>query len=239
MPAHMPPKTPGKLNFPPPQNEFDQLPLAQWCVSVQGVFYRLHSLNRTTRKPWPPTHFSQAGRTRFDPANGPGTFYVGETLAGVMLEIFDDSWGMVNTLSRSITRTQLQEWWVTLVAVPPVNLFAARRTNLSKIGTDLQLLTGDHATAREWALAFARHPYKIDGIYYPSRHDAERHNLAIFKQRHWPPEQPDATLTGPASAHASRVINSAGPIAHGPAVLLRDHPELIRALTELEVAILP
>lgn len=108
----MPPKTPGKLNAPPPQEEFDRLPLAKWCVAIQG-------------------------------------------------------------------------------------------------------------------------------IYYPSRHDGERCNLAIFKRRHWLPEQHDAGLKGAASLHASRVIHPAGPLVLGPAVLLRDHPELTAALTELEVAVLP
>jgi hypothetical protein len=76
----MPSKTPGKLNSPPVQNEFDQLPLGKWCGPAQGVYYRLHSLDRSTNNPWPPIYFSQAGRTRFDPPAGPGTLYVGETL---------------------------------------------------------------------------------------------------------------------------------------------------------------
>lgn len=235
----MPPKTPGKLNAPPPQNEFDQLSLAKLCVQAQGVFYRLHTLDRRAGKPWPPIYFSRADLNRFDPAAGPGTFYVGETLVGVLLEIFDDSWGSLNSSSRSLTKTQLQEWWVTLVAVPLITVFAARKLNLSKIGTDLQMLSGDHATSREWALALARHPLKIDGIYYTSRHDSDRFNLAIFNQRAWPPEQFDASLAGPAAMHRSRVINPAGPLVYGPSVLLRDHPELMFAMAELEVAILP
>jgi hypothetical protein len=234
----MPPKTPGKLNQPPPQKEFDSLPLANWCVCKSGIFYRLHSFDRNTGKPWPPVFFSTAGRTRFDPAAGPGTFYVGETLAGVMLEVFDDSWGPVNSLSRSLTKTQLTEWAVTLVAVPPVVLFEAQ-SNLSKMGTDMQLLSGDHAISREWALCLTRHPLKIDGIYYSSRHDSRRFNLAIFKQRAWQREQFDAALTGQAAMHRGRVIDSAAPIMYGPSVLLRDHLELNSALAELEVAILP
>jgi len=135
MPVFMPVKTPGKLNSPPPQAEFDALPLARWCAQMEGVYYRLHGLNQTTGKPWPPVHFSQRGTSRFDPAGGPGTFCVGETLAGVLLEVFDDSWGDVNSPTRSLTRTQLDQWWLTLVAVPSVNIFLAHGINLSKIGT--------------------------------------------------------------------------------------------------------
>jgi hypothetical protein len=232
-------KTPGKLNAPLPQAEFDKLPLAKWCAPLRGVFYRLHSLDPNTGKPWHPVYFSRAGRTRFDPVNGSGTFYVGETLSGILMEVFDDMWGPVGSITRSLTRTQLQEWWVTLVAIPSVTLFEAHKGNLSKIGTDLQLLAGDHALSREWAQSLGLHPSKIDGIYYPSRHDNGRSNLAIFKQRVWPEEQFDSGLLPPATAHISRVIDDGEPIFYGPSLLLRDHLELRPSLIELEVAILP
>ena len=235
----MPLKTPGKLNPPPPQAEFDRLPLAKWCAPVRGVFYRLHGLNTTSGKPWPAIYFSRDGRTRFDPVSGAGTFYVGETLAGVLMEIFDDLWGPVNSPSRSLTQAQLGQWWVTLVAVPAVNLFEARKTNLSKIGTDVQLLSGDHALSREWASSLGRHPLKIDGIYYPSRHDSGSCNLAIFQQRKWSSQQFDKALSGPAETHRARRIEDSAPLVYGPMVLLRDHPELRPALIELEVALLP
>jgi hypothetical protein len=232
-------KTPGKLNAPVPQADFDKLPLAKWCTALRGVFYRLHSLDPTTGQAWHPIYFSRAGRTRFDPINGSGTFYVGETLSGVSMEVFDDMWGAVGSITRSLTRAQLQEWFVTLVAMPSVILFEAHKGNLSKVGTDLQLLSGDHALSREWALSLGQHPSRIDGIYYPSRHDNGRFNLAIFKQRAWLVEQLDATLLPPATAHIGRIIDDKGPIFYGPAILLRDHPELRSSLIELEVAVLP
>jgi RES domain-containing protein len=235
----MPLKTPGKLNLPPPQATFDELPLESWCGQRSGVYYRLHSRAPATGKPWPPIHFSQSGRSRFDPVDGPGTLYLGETLAAALLEVFDDSWGPVNASSRRLTLTQLGEWWVTLVAVPTVNLFYAHGINLSKIGTDNQLLSGDHAVARQWALALVKHPLKIDGIYYPSRHHAGERNLAIFNQRGWSPAQPDKTLLPPAAKHRKRKILPGGPMFCGPPVLLRDHPELKSVLIELEVAVLP
>lgn len=209
-------KTPGKLNAPVPQAEFDKLPLAKWCTALRGVFYRLHSLDLTTGQAWHPIYFSRAGRTCFDPINGSGTFYVGEALSGVMMEVFDDMWGPVGSITRSLTRAQLQEWFVTLVALPSVTLFEAHKGNLSKIGTDLQLLAGD-----------------------PSRHDNGRSNLAIFKQRAWLAGQLDATLLPPATGHVGRVIDDKGPIFYGPSILLRDHPELRPSLIELEVATLP
>ncbi len=164
---------------------------------------------------------------------------MGETLDGVLLEIFDDSWGAVNSPTRSLTKTQLQEWWVTLIAVPSVTLFDARKNHLSKIGTDAQLLSGDHATSREWALSLARHPLKVGGLYYPSRHDGGHCNLAVFRQRVWPPERFASRLKGPAPMHGSWKFKSTDPLVYGPPVLLRDHPDLQLALMHLEVAVLP
>ena len=193
-------------------------------------------MDGSTGKPWPPVYFSKAGRTRFDPIGGPGTFYVGETLSGILMEVFNDLWGQVGSITRSVTRCQLREWWVSLVAIPSVTLFQAHEGNLSKIGTDMQLLTGKHASSRKWALRFARHPAKIDGISYPSRHDNARSNLAIFDQRTWQPAQLDKSLVPPAIDHLGRTINDTDPLCYGPAVLLEKHPELQASLIELEVA---
>src|ERR1700684_3015800 len=106
----MPKKTPGKVNAPPDQAEFDRLPISRFCRQIDGIFYRLHSINPTTSKPWPPLHFSKRGNTRFDPTAGIGTLCVAKTLSGALMEIFDDQWGAVETLERSLTSRQLKEW---------------------------------------------------------------------------------------------------------------------------------
>ena len=124
-----------------------------------------------------------------------------------------------------------------MVALPPVTLFYAHGTNLSKIGTDVQLLSGDHAVSREWALSLARHPIRIDGIYYPSRHQISNRNLAVFNQRTWSPPQFNKMLA-PRRRYKEK-IDPKGPIVYGPPILLRNYPGLKRALTILEVAILP
>jgi hypothetical protein len=201
MPGPTRKKIPGKLNSPPSQAEFDQLPLQEWCGTVEGVFYRLHGFDPSAAKPHRSVYFSRAGRTRFDPTLGPGTMCIGDTLAGVLLEIFDDRWGAVGDTTRSLTQTELKQWWVSLVAVPPVNAFFAHQKNLSKIGTDFQLVAGDHATARDWALRLARHPAQIDGIFCQSRHDTSCRNLALLQRVGFLPEQLEPALTGPSSLH--------------------------------------
>jgi hypothetical protein len=239
MPLPTPQKIPGKISAPPSQPVFDLLPVKKWCASVRGVFYRLHSIDLKTGKMWPAVSFSQRGTTRFDPSAGVGSLYLGETLSGAMMEVFDDLWGPAGDPSRSLTRTQLHEWFVTLISVPEATLFEARKGNLSRIGTDMQLVTGDHTEARDWALRLMHHPADIDGIRFPSRHDSDRLNLALFKRAHFLPEQPETSLTPPASAYGMAAARASGPLHYGPSVLLAKHPELIPSLQELDVAVLP
>jgi hypothetical protein len=194
----MPLKTPGKLNPPPVQAVFDQLPLRKYCGPVKDVFYRLHSLNPATGKAWSPIFFSQRDATRFDPAAGVGTLYIGATLMGALMEMFDDRWGQLGDSSRGLTQTELGQWWVTLFATPIVTVFEAQKLNLSKIGTDSQLVTGEHAVAREWALRIMCHPDMVSGILFGSRHDMTQRNVALFNRAGLTPPVHDATLIPPA-----------------------------------------
>jgi hypothetical protein len=51
---------------------------------------------------------------------------------------------------------------------------------LKRIGADSRLFSGDHAIARQWALALHEHPSRPDGIWYPSRLDPTRSCVAVF-----------------------------------------------------------
>jgi len=162
-----------------------------------------------------------------------------EQLAGALMEVFDDQWGPVGAVGRSLTKKQLAEYWVTCVQVSPVILFEASGPNLSKIGTDVQLLAGDHTIAREWALRFMFHPAQIDGVRYLSRHDNLRRNLALFSRPALLPAQKERDLHPTKLAVWSMRIHSTSNLKYGPAVRLRDHPHLDETLKELEVAIIP
>lgn len=155
------------------------------------------------------------------------------------MEMFDDRWGPLGDPSRSLTQTELTQWWVTLFATPLVYLFEAAQSNLSKIGTDFQLLTGDHATARDWALCLMHHPDNVGGILFGSRHDTTLQNVALFNRPGLTPALLEAALKPPTAAHGHGPAKVSGPLIYGPAVLLRDHPELSQALQALEVSILP
>ena len=235
----MPKKTPGKLNAPPPQGTFDTLPLQRWCRPVQGVFYRLHSVDHATGTMWHPVHFSRRGATRFDPKEGTGTLCLGNSLSTALLETFDDLWGPVGDLTRTLSPTDLAEWWVTLLAIPPVPVLLAQADNLSKMGTDLQLLSGEHSTAREWARRIMAHPARVGGIRYLSRHHTRLENLALFLRDGLLPAESreDLIISSPSSGKPN--VRAVDKLLYGPSVMLRDHPELPASLRELEVGLLP
>lgn len=62
----------------------------------------------------------------------------------------------------------------------PLVLVDLTGAGLARLGADARLFAGDYDVARQWALAFFRHPSAPDGIYYPSRHDPERASAALF-----------------------------------------------------------
>lgn len=230
-------KTPGRLNEPPSETEFNRLKIAQFCEPKSGVLYRLHSTDPSTGSPWPPVFFSRRGKTRFDPANGVGTLYVAISLSGAILEIFDDRWGQVGSIERTFTKSELETWWVTLIDLPTISMFEAMGINLSKIGTDAQLLSGDYATAREWALRLMNHSDSIDGIAYASRHDHTKVNLAVFMRNALLPEIYDANLASKTVSGWQREVHHGTAIIYGPAIRLGTHPELNAVVQELEVGL--
>ena len=230
-------KAAGKLNAPPSQADFDAVPLEAFCRIESGVFHRLHSSNPITGDAWPAVHFSVMGTTRFDPAGGRGTLYLARKLGGAIMEVFDDRWGPVGSLGRSLSQSELQQWWVTLLNIPPVKLFDATGSHLSKIGTDAQLLTGDYVTSQIWALRLMQHPAAIDGIYFASRHDPRQWNVALFRSSTLLPEVKSITLLcdNPKTWKPS----VAQKLHFGPAVRLGSHPRLKTELRRLQVALLP
>ena len=91
-------KIAGKINQPPVQADFNNIGLAGYSRQVMGIFYRLHGSNPANGNAWPPLHFSKRGNSRFDPKGGLGVLCIGQTLAGAMMEVFDDP---SNTLQSS------------------------------------------------------------------------------------------------------------------------------------------
>lgn len=239
MPAATPRKTPGRLPPPPEAEAFARVPLRRLCRPVSGMFYRLHPRDSATGKPRHPVFFSRRGTTRFDPPEGPGTLYLADTLAGALLEMFGDRLEPLGSPGRALSRQMLGDWFATMIAVPRVMVFEASGANLSKVGADLQLVAGEHAVARQWALRFMQHPAQIGGLLYPSRHDEARRNLALFQRPGLLPARLVPDLTPSPGGPVSGAGREPGSLEYGPAVALNEHPEMRDALISLEVALLP
>lgn len=239
MPVSTPRKTPGRLAPPPSAEVFARLPLGRLCRRVAGVYQRLHSRNPETGELWPAVSFSQRGTSRFDPVDGVGTLYVADSLAGALLEMIGDQLEPVASPGRNLGPSLLAQWHVSLVSVPCSTVLETSGSNLSKLGVDLGLLAGDHAASQPWALRLGEHPARIDGIYYPSRHDDIRRNLALFRRDHFLPARPEPRLTPSAHDLAAFAAREDGPLLYGPPICLREHPQLHAALVELEIGLLP
>lgn len=168
-----------------------------------------------------------------------GTLYLAEKLSGAMMEVFDDRWGPVGSLGRSVTRQELKEWWVTLVNVPSVEVFDATGPNLSKLGTDAQLLTAGYTKTRQWAQRLMDHPQSIGGILYRSRHDPVCLDVAPSQRTRLLPAKLDPAFDLAKAKTWTRQRLDGSLLIYGPSVLLEAHPELTAALAKLEVAILP
>ena len=171
---------------------------------------------------------------------GNETMCVGESLGGAILEKFDDYLGPAGDNSRSLTDTQLRETWETRVSLPDAQLFDATGRNLSLIGVDAQFAVGECAITREWALRMMFHPDEIDGILFPSRHDLQRRNIALFGRPRLaaaPRHDPDLVVENIATWKAKAV--DAGQLIFGPEQILGNHPELNMTLAELQIVILP
>jgi hypothetical protein len=54
--------------------------------------------------------------------------------------------------------------------------------NLSKLGLDSRISSGDYDVSRAWAKAIYQHPQKVDGICYHSRHDDTEICCGLFER---------------------------------------------------------
>ena len=61
----------------------------------------------------------------------------------------------------------------------------------------------DPIVARQWALRIMEHSTNADGIWYPSRHDDTRRNLALFQRPKLLPARLESALIPPTSSQAA------------------------------------
>lgn len=165
---------------------------------------------------------------------------VGQSLGGAMMEKYDDRWGPAGDPTRSLTKAELNETWETVIYLPSMDLFDCGGPNyLSLIGVDAQLYTGEYSGSQVWALRMMSHPDKIDGIWFPSRHDPNRQNIALFQRTIFTSSHHDPDLTVPNLGSWTPLPAHAGGLIYGPEQVLATHPEIDATMKELQVIPLP
>ncbi len=64
-----------------------------------------------------------------------------------------------------------------------------------KIGADSRIYTGSYQISQSWSQTFYEHPDRVDGIYYPSRHDPSRYCIALYENRILPGDLQEQRIT--------------------------------------------
>lgn len=144
-------------------------------IEFSDPMFRTHAINQG------PIHFGKTGLHRFDSPDGSyGVLYAGRDEYCAFIETFARAAG-----STTITTTELKNRCVAeLRAARPLRLVDLTQSGtLLRLGADARLFSGDHASSQAWSKAFYDHPFKIDGLLYPSRLDPARHALALFEGR--------------------------------------------------------
>ncbi len=106
--------------------------------------------------------------------------YLAEEPHGAFIERFGDSRnadGEIEIDERDLAQTCLARFTLTRV----LRAITVTGTALDTIGADSRLWSAEnYALCRRWSLAICSHPDQPDGILYPSRHNNETRNLALF-----------------------------------------------------------
>jgi RES domain len=137
--------------------------------------FRTHAIDRS------PIYLGKSGQHRFDSPDGSyGVLYAGRDEYCAFIETFARAAG-----STTITTTELKNRCLSeLKAARTLRLVDLTQSGtLVRIGADARLFSGDHAISQVWSKAFYDHPFKIDGLLYPSRLDPAKQALALFEGR--------------------------------------------------------
>jgi hypothetical protein len=123
-----------------------------------------------------PLEFDYSAEHRFNAPEGEyGILYLGSDAHCVFIETFDDP------ACFHVPVEKLDEQWFCMVTTSrPLRLVDLTGSGLRTIGADGRLCTGTYDITRLWGVALWHHPAQVDGLYYLSRNDPSRRNLALF-----------------------------------------------------------
>lgn len=137
------------------------------------MLYRVHPVRDAHQL----LYFGRRSAGRFNAPNGEyGTLYAALDPHAAFLETFARDPGVQLVALATLAENLLVRLHVTR-ALSLVNLTGPA---LRRLGGDTRITSGDHRVAQRWALALWQRPEGVDGLYWRSRFDDSRFNVALF-----------------------------------------------------------
>ncbi len=168
------------MSLKPPPRNLSRIPLTPISVSVKDLY-------RISRHPSGEPYFGKTANNRFDDRSTPkkgrfGTCYFGLDLETAIAEtVLHDEMPVNGTFP--IAYTEIESRY--LVRFERGSLMLANLTGipLKTLGGHGSLSTiTPYNLPQRWAMAVHRHPQRVDGIYYMSRHLNDRPAVVVFER---------------------------------------------------------
>jgi hypothetical protein len=121
----------------------------------------------------------RSGKGRFDSGKlDYGILYAGQNERGAFIETFGRNLGIRTVSQIALQQRNLFE----ITSDRPLKIVDIWGANLSKLGIDSRISSGDYEVSRAWAKAIYQHPQKVDGICYHSRHEDTEICCGLFER---------------------------------------------------------
>jgi hypothetical protein len=155
--------------LPPDNFQSKLLPIKEYSQS----WYRLNPVDFDSA-----IYFDRSGKGRFDSGKSDyGILYGGQNERGAFIETFGRNLGIRTVSQIALQQRNLFE----ITSDRPMKIVDIWGANLSKLGMDSRISSGDYEVSRAWANAIYQHPQKVDGICYHSRHDDTEICCGLFE----------------------------------------------------------
>lgn len=163
---------PPPSEHPYPPEGFDEIELP--VQEVYGPLWRLFPAIYDE-----PLYFGSGGGNRFDaPDHGYGTLCTAEETLGAFIETFGRRLGYNLLTGAELSRKHLAR----IHAERPLRLANLVGKGQSAAGVDASLFSGPYAVSQSYSLAIHQHPFRLDGIRFPARHDTEQVSVALYER---------------------------------------------------------
>ncbi len=143
-------------------------------LARRTVLFRLHQIN------YGAIYFNPDPSWRFNDPSGKeyGVLYAALDYYAALRETLKPD--KFNILSTDFLRSRCLS---TLTPKRDLRLVDLAGAGLTRIGADGRLTTGSYQISQAWSQALYRHPDRVDGLYYCSRHDPSKFCVALYDGR--------------------------------------------------------